>query len=111
MPLFRIKRTKKPPAPATTPPAVHYALSVTDAGNVTGWTPKVDLAASFTKEVTTLVKAFYADRENAGDLKFEPLPEPKVESPVTTSASVPPLPIPADVVTEPKPSLPLKVTK
>src|SRR4051812_13019718 len=105
--MLRIKRVKGPPAPATTPPAIHYALSVAKAGNVTGWTADVAEAALFPDGTAALVRAFYLRRENAGTLSFEGVPEPVKPVPVLTAPVTPAPPVcVAPVVPEPAPERP-----
>ncbi len=87
--MLRIKRTKKPPPPSEAPPAVHYAVSVAPAGNITGWTPDIALAAELDDATCNTVRAFYKARENVGELKFERLPpRPAAAVPVVEEAPV-----------------------
>jgi hypothetical protein len=87
--MVRIKRTKKSPVPAVVlPPAVHYAVSVAPAGNVTLWTPEVGRAGSFDATVAEKALKFYRCRENAGVLSLESVQAPVLEP---VQASVPPI--------------------
>lgn len=99
--MLRIKRTKNPPPPATTPPAVHYATGVAKAGNITGWTADIAKAGEFHEAVADAVKTYYRLRENVGDLTFDAIapviPEPVI--PPTPEPVVLPTPIPEPVPT------------
>lgn len=86
-----IKRSKlPPPGPmdamvGTGPAAVHYALSVAVAGNVTGWTAEVAKAPAFDAATVERVRAFYGSRPQAGTFHFEPagvVPQAQPEEPV-----------------------------
>ena len=86
--MIRIKRTKKPPPPAIGPAAVHYAATVAPYGQVSRWTSDPNEAGVFDDSVGAKVKAYYANRENAGKIDFEPFTPPKpVEPPANDPAA------------------------
>lgn len=75
--MFRIQRTKKHPGLVFGPPAVHYAVAVAPAGNITAWTADPDAAALVPVEVCQKVQAFYHGKPHVGDLACLPdRPEP-----------------------------------
>ncbi len=67
-----IRRLKATVAPDGTPipAAIHFAVEVAPAGNVTKWTEKEAEATDFHPGVARKVADFYEGRANTGELKF-----------------------------------------